>query len=325
MEEKNIINYIDILDRWLKNHSNKKHIHIGLDKKIPVPLEYFVYWLVTHAPTIIIIEVEISKEYTLSFICRVENTLVLALRSSFHKSYIRPISPNEIIFYESNVFRSIDKKMNNLSIYYTGDYEPRLLIEHDEIVARFESPQVIFNTLNKDDILNQISTIYNLPVTKSDFEKLEYIINTKDETEAQIVIHLQSDVKVYNKMAARMVSHQRKYHTEIMHKLSKYLKLKTKSGRISNVKSEYMFTYDGELKISLKISVKMYENEEYYSSYGFYETAIDNICRKSLGSTQEEIEKIADQLSVNIEELTDQQICEKLWTRFYTLKDKDFD
>lgn len=79
------------------------------------------------------------------------------------------------------------------------------------------------------------------------------------------------------------------------------------------------------MQVKLVISIFYYNNKDYFVTYGYIETAIENIRKLGLGSSMGEIKKVAIMLDVDIYELSHDKICESLWNRFYELTDEDFE
>lgn len=335
MEEKYIKEYINILNYWgQKNKAGEATLYssdlikVPLDKKIPAPLEYFVYWFMK-VGGYSSINIEINEIYTLNFLPRSDHEIRLSLYNHKEKK-LENITLRYINFDKDNLISDINKKLQNFNIStYIVDADrntkTELIIDYPSISSRFSKGRKIFNKLNEDEIIKEISSLYELSVFESDFSELKYIINTEQIDDSKISLGLTSTKRVTNNYTAMIIQDEKKYNNNIIRLLNKYLKFINLTGRVYKIRFEYLYTLQKKLKIWINMTIRLYDNEEYYGSYGFYETAIENICKKSLGSSHREIKKISKQLFVDIKGLDDDEICAALWQRFYDLNDKDFD
>lgn len=295
----------NILDQWWDNRGK-----ISSSNIVPSPYAYFIQWLIqTNNRTIVNVYIE-DKYHIYLQIMQPGLILIVLLGNHDAKvtrtfTYTSCITLDEI---EKRFEYRIDRMFEKINDITSGmDMFKSCFIQGNDNIY----------TINEQQIINEISSIFQLDYVSSDFTSLKTNFKYGLYDAVEVMINLKSTIEFSKNHMFTL----KMYKKKLCSTFNKFLRYGDLKCRADNVKFNFLFGYDRALTLNLTISISCYSNEDYYSphSYGYYELAISNICNGSIGSSPEHISLLAKELNVEIHGLEHDKICEALWMRFYEL------
>ena len=145
----------------------------------------------------------------------------------------------------------------------------------------------------------------------------EYIM--ENDKQIKIIIIGQSNKLIFQQNV-QLLSKRDITDQLIKKMINDQLRFEEYTGRIISIDSEY--TFGKSTTIKFKLQIALYKNEDYYSTFGFYETALDNLTK--FGDINNEISQLALKLNVDISNIPIKTQIEKLKSRVSNLQWNEF-
>ena len=322
--------YIEILNKWYDlnstYNSNSTSTKINTDTYVPSSFPVFIYWLLNFSPRDLkYVSILAPDNYRIKFIVVTPQVINMSVFNMKTNLYVNSVS-NYLYFNPHDTPDQIKNKLNNLSIDFYNKSRKRVLdtITYDDISKLFLN-STYYKLENK--ILKILSLSYKLNMIDMDPGDLAKVFMTQKLDKITIKASLKSDLILSKEEQDKYFLDRITYDNLFKRNFSEHCRFGYIIGRVEDIKSEYLLKMTNHVEVNLNITIMFYTEEYYYgeSGYGYLESAIHNICRKGLGSSIKHIDKLAEQLYVDIEGKNHEDVCEILWTRFYNLTDEDFE
>ena len=319
MEEKYAEYYTEILQDWLQRKILRSKIILKQGENIPIPLEYFIYiTIIKHKTNLRYLVLELDNGYTVN-LTLLETHLVL-INAYKGKGYgqVVTVEPSSLKFKGYTTLSQIEKVINNLEITIL---ETNIIIDNATIKSFFLSASV---EIDIKHINEKFENIYKLYAKHNNYKELKLSLQAGKGDTAYITVTLISINEVTSREGSKQIMNRESNYYKIKKFFSEYLRFDNLIGRVKDIESDYLFERNGYLEVKLFLTLTFYTDEEYYAprGYGYYESAIENICRQGVSSSLAKIEEIAEELGVDMDNLKDDEVCEALWQAFYDLVDE---
>lgn len=269
-------------------------------KRIPVPLEYFIYWMVSQLHEFNVIYFYLSPHIAIFVNIFSNNKLVFSASDRhnkvvYGKCEIQPLHNDCLIKWCQSVASRIELS------YEFGAKKAGIneIISNQELRKCFnEFPKFCTKTYIQKHIksLEDITTNINIELSELFRAKLniyldmDHMLNVRTKYVKNVDIEIKYDLTESQQI--EFLSRKRYYEQQTKLIINKYLKFYSYTGRVAHYEPLYIF---GKLTIfKINIILEFYCNEIYYKTFGYYETAINNI------KNDEDLQRLASQLKVDV-------------------------
>ena len=223
---------------------------------------------------------------------------------------------NNLSFTEqlNQIYNQLDIISNQLnindiiSVFFKKGPE-RKLINFDSIEERIVKKLPLLG--------NQITLVFTTAL-KSIFPSV------LDKSGQRHVVQLKGQLRKTNKDFQIKIIGEREDDIESVKKIfDENLNFSEYISSVIKINSEYNFK-DNRVNVTLELIIQLYTNDDYYDTIGRYKAAYQSICVRGLGSKTKELKKLAEELSVDIEHESRDNLCELIKKRIETLTWENF-
>lgn len=309
-----------IMENWLfENQHNRDESYnwvVTKKNKIPASPNEFIDWLFNNIKVVFVFK---NKTYQIEIYTDKDDKLLP--KKLYLDIFYYSTEKNEeaiVLNKDRHNFKKYPKvkldTQHNASIY-------QILNSFCDLSLKHKYSKNMYKDTN-----NELSGLFNLPVIEFNYDELRAILKSRNTGKINIHITLDSWEPLSAKVHMNYLSRRKMNDDKVRSLINSRLETTSQTvGRVNKVKSDYQFKMDNSLQITLEVSITYYSHKDYKATYGYFESAIDNLCKAPIGVSLPKLHVIAKELYVDIKGMKDDEICIALRRRFEVLTDQDFE